>query len=86
VNVDSAELDRRQFAIEHYLVTQYKMDKETIQKVTNHEAPYHVVTRAIKEKVWEIDEVLEGINAIYQAQKVPKAPDPVNDDSDDDDL
>jgi hypothetical protein len=86
LQVDPEELGRRQAAVEHYLVTQYGMDKDTILKVKNHEAPYRIVTRAIQDKVWVIDEVLEGINAIFKAQQIPKAPDPTNNDDNDDDL
>jgi hypothetical protein len=84
LQVDAEELDRRHSAVEHYLVTQYQMDRETIQRVKNHEAPYRIVTRTMKDKVWEIDEVLDGIVAIFQAQKVQKAPDPMKNNHDDD--
>ena len=76
LHVDEEEIEKRHAAIEFYLVKDLEMDKDTIGKIRNHEQPYRIVIRAVKEKVWDIDEILEGISAIYQAQKVPKAPDP----------
>jgi hypothetical protein len=85
--VDEKELEQRQSAVVHYLVTKYNMDKDSVSKVCQNEAPYRIITGAMKEKAWDIDEVLEGIHAIFQAQKVKKAPDPTvtNNIYDDDD-
>jgi len=74
IQVDEDELNARHGAIEFYLVKDLKMDKDHISKIRHHEQPYRLVIRAIKDKVWDIDEVLEGISAIYQAQRIPSAP------------
>jgi len=83
IQVDMEEIERRHSAIEYYLVTQLKMDKEHIKKVLEHETPYRIVIRAVNEKIWDIDEILEGIAAIYQAQLLPKAPDLIHKDKND---
>jgi hypothetical protein len=74
--VDDEELAKRHAALEFYLVKDLHMDKESIDNVRQQKPPYRLVVRAVKERIWDIDEVLDGINAIYQAQRVKKAPDP----------
>lgn len=70
--VDEDELNARHAALEFYLVKELQMDQMNRDKVRQHEQPYRIVIRAIKEKAWDIDEILEGISAIYQAQQSRK--------------
>ena len=83
--IDKAELEKRYGALEFYLAKDLKMDRESIHKVCHQEPPYRILTWPIKEKIWDIDEILEGISAIYQAQQIRKGPDPTTTNDDDDD-
>jgi len=76
--VSNEEIDNRHRLIERQLVTRFMMDKDSVAQVLKHNAPYRIVIRAIKDRVWDIEEILEGLNAIYQVQKIVKAPDPSN--------
>lgn len=74
--VDKDEIGRRLGMIEDRLLTRYNMDRQNISKVLQYETPYRIVIRAVKDRVWDIDETLDGIYAIYQMQKLAKPPDP----------